>query len=40
VLEVLAAETFLLWLETIIYGQGADEHQNPNKIKVFNRPFP
>jgi len=36
VLELLAGETFLLWLETIIYGHGSDEHQNPRKIRVFN----
>ena len=30
-LELLAGETFLLWLETIIYGHGSDEHQNPAK---------
>ena len=35
-LELLAGETFLLWLETIIYGHGSDEHQNPRKIRVFN----
>ncbi len=28
------------WPETIIYGHRADEHQNPCKIRLFNRPFP
>jgi hypothetical protein len=30
----------VLWAETIIYGHGSDDHQNPRKIRVFNRPFP
>ena len=38
-LEILAGKTFLVWLETIIYGHGSDEHQNPCKIRVFHSRF-